>query len=370
MENHIKIEILPITQNNAEFYIGVAKAKDVLKICSATPRGIAEDELGEYTGIQRELNHSRQKEIQTYVQTEDASFPNSIILAIKPGKYQISKDNRFMYIEIDKKSANIIDGQHRLSGFFNNTAPDFKLILTLLPELELEQQAYLFSVINTKAIKINPSHNIDLYALATTHTPEKVAHTIAGKLNNDSESPWKGKIKMLGRKEVGQEDAILSQSTLTKEIIHLIYNKTNAYKVRDILRINKNKRLSLKDFYTPRQVSNRLFWEIYLDGGDRFIYDVLKNYFTAVKEVYPNEWNNQNLILTKTTGYTALMKIFPKLFKLGKEDKKFTREFFKNYFIKANKSGKVKEFNSENYNPGGQGESNLKKDFISAMELE
>lgn len=368
-DKYIEVSVLPIKQNKAEFFIGVAKAEDVLKICSATPRGIAEDELGEYTGIQRPLNPSRQKEIQTYVKTEDASFPNSIILAIKQGKYIISPDNKKIFIEKNKESANIIDGQHRLSGFFNKTAPNFELILTLLPELELEQQAYLFSVINTKAIKINPSHNIDLYALATAHTPEKIAHNIAEKLNKDNESPWQGKIKMLGRKEEGQEDAILSQSTLTREIINLIYNKKDAYKVRDILRRNDNKRRSLEGFYSPRQLKTRLFWDIYLDGEDGFLYTVICNYFCAVKQTFPQEWNNTKSILTKTTGYSAFMKVFARLFNIARKEKNFTIQFFQGYLKKAKESNKVKRLTSENYNPGGQGESNLKKDLLNAMGI-
>lgn len=41
---------------------------------------------------------------------------------------------------------------------------------------------------------------------------------------------------------------------------------------------------------------------------------MLLNFFRAVKEVLPNDWDDSKSILTKTTGYGAMMLIFKDLY--------------------------------------------------------
>ncbi len=186
-EDAIKIQVLPVKQPIGEFYVGVVNAKDAVSICSARERKkIDRDELEEYINIQRPLNPIRVQEIEKYVKTWDASFPNSIILAVNTDCFYLEKE--FIYIKKDKKSANIIDGQHRLAGFYEQDIKDFDVILTLFLDLELEEQAYLFSVINTKMTRINPSLAQDLYDFSTINIPEKLAHNIAKTFNKEISS--------------------------------------------------------------------------------------------------------------------------------------------------------------------------------------
>ena len=368
-EEAVKIEVLAVKQPIGVFYVGVVTANDAVAICSARERKKNEqDELERYIGMQRPLNPKRVREIRKYVKTWDASFPNSVIVAVNPGYYFFEKDKNTIYLKRDKDSANIIDGQHRLAGFDEESGNEFDVILAIFPELELEEQAYLFSVINTKMTRINPSLSRDLYTFATINTPEKLAHNIAKSFNQDVNNPWHQKIKMLGKKEKGI-DSILSQSAFTKEIISLICDKDDSYEIRDILKRNKNDQSSLKNFYNETKATRFIFWEPFINGEDKFIYTILEDYFLAISEVYKKDWHDRSKILIKTTGYIALLRVFRILYKKGFEGGNLTKNFFKLNFEKVKVSGEVKEFVSANYNPGGMGERNLARDILKGMQL-
>jgi len=366
-ENAIKIKVIPVDQPIGTFYIGVAQATEVNEICSAKERRRFKDKLEEYIGIQRPLSQSRVKEIKSYVKTWDASFPNSIILSINRDCY-FFEDN-YIYIKKDKKSANIIDGQHRLAGFTDKFQDKFEIILSLFPDLEMEEQAYLFSVINTRMTRINPSLAQDLLEFSTINTPEKLAHNIAKTFNEDSSNPWFDKIKMLGRKEIGQEDSVISQSTFSREIVNLICDKKDSYLIRDKLKNSNNDRSVLKNLYKVEESKKFILWEPFVDNEDKFIYTILRDFFSAVKKLFPKEWDDTSKILTKTTGYTALMKVFDKLVRKGFQEKELTEDFFYRYLNKAKDSNRIKSFTSDNYNPGSIGERTMAKDFIEGMAL-
>lgn len=361
----IRIKVLPVNQPIGEFFIGVTKASNVITFCSANER-VKKDKLEEYIGIQRPLNSKRVEEIKKYVQTWDASFPNSVILAINQDCFFFEGEN--IYIKKDRNAANIIDGQHRLAGFDDEAGEDFDIILALFPELEFEEQAYLFSVINTKMTRINPSLAQDLYEFATIDTPEKLAHSIAKTFNQEEGNPWYEKIRMLGRKEP-PSDPVLSQSTFTREIVKLICDKRDSYEIRHIIKIGNNKRSSLRKFYDVKKADKFVFWNPFIEKEDKFIFTVLRDYFLAAKETYADDWDNRSKILTKTTGYVALMLVFHKLYRKGLESKELTKRLFESYFRAAKDSREVRDFISSNYNPGGMGERDLAKDFLKGMQL-
>jgi DGQHR domain-containing protein len=361
----IEIPIMPVKQNIGEFYIGKAKASDVVKICYAPIRRmIVDDQLDKYIGMQRELNPARMKELVSFVKTSDASFPNSIILAVNPDYYRI-EDNK-MFIKIDHNSCNIIDGQHRLAGFEPGYNKDFELILTLFPDLSMEYQSYIFSIINTRSTRINPSLAQDLYEFSQLETPEKVAHRIARMFNITKNNPWFQKIKILGKSEK-DSDAILSQSSFCKKITDLISTRQESYTIRDKLKNNNNNRKALIKQFEKERSNKFVLWEKYCNEEDKYIYDLLKNYFAAVASTFKNEWGSDKSILTKTTGYNAIMEVLKII--LQKDGLPYDLEMskFSELFAKAKASGKIEPLISKNYNPGGQGERNLKNHILEGM---
>lgn len=82
----ITAKFLKVTQPIGEFYCCVMKARDLYSISYSDVRRLeeeqSEDNIDTYLGIQRELNKSRVKKIREYIGSVDATFPNSIIVAI------------------------------------------------------------------------------------------------------------------------------------------------------------------------------------------------------------------------------------------------------------------------------------------------
>lgn len=108
----------------------------------------------------------------------------------------------------------VIDGQHRLWAFDeairDGTLPDdFELPVVAFRGLDVGWQAYLFWSINVSPKRINPSHAFDLFPLLRsagwldTFSELKIyrearAQELVELLYAHPESPWQGRINMLG----------------------------------------------------------------------------------------------------------------------------------------------------------------------------
>ena len=106
----------------------------------------------------------------------------------------------------------IIDGQHRLYAFEEEGGPDdgFEMPVVLFNDLDISWQAYLFWTINITPKRISPSLAYDLYPLLRTEDwlqhvegpmayRETRAQELTEALWGHPESPWRGRIGMLGR---------------------------------------------------------------------------------------------------------------------------------------------------------------------------
>ena len=57
--------------------------------------------------------------------------------------------------------------------------------------------------------------------------------------------------------------------------------------------------------------------------------------FKALKTTFPEEWENpKTYILSKTTGYTGIIKALPELYKKGQEQKDLSFDYFLKVFSK------------------------------------
>ena len=108
----------------------------------------------------------------------------------------------------------VIDGQHRLLAFEEGELNDeeFELPVVLFEDLDISWQAYLFWTINITPKRISPSLAYDLYPLLRTEdwleqVPGPLAYreTRAQELTEalwiNRDSPWHGRISMLGREK-------------------------------------------------------------------------------------------------------------------------------------------------------------------------
>ena len=160
----ITIDCIEVVQPLGTFYVGKISYKDLIDIAYSDVRRIEqeeENELESYFGIQRSILPARIKEISEYVTNIDAAFPSSILLAIKSidieatdefDNITYNKSTRTLRIKKDKRLAHIIDGQHRLFGMrkavdsgFNEA---FELVVTIFVDMDIDDQAMVFSTIN------------------------------------------------------------------------------------------------------------------------------------------------------------------------------------------------------------------------------
>ncbi|ELJ8461732.1 DGQHR domain-containing protein [Vibrio cholerae] len=328
MKEKIELNAIKVSQPIGEFFIGAMNAKDLVSISFSDVRRMSRD-VEDYLGIQRELKSRRVNEIKEYISSLDATFPNSIIIAIK-GKYVEYKNGR-MVISFDEferaRVAKVLDGQHRLAGFdeLNKNFTDvdgkvkpFQLVVTIFVERDISIQAKVFAMVNQNQTKVNPSLVYDLESLSTSRSPDKTAHQIAVLLNKRKGSPFYRRIKRLGVKTIDAdnnevENEVLTQAAFVSNLVKLISPKPK--EDRNLLLGKKKGFLGFKtkefSYTSSADMKRCVFRKNFMDGDDEVIAINVSNYFEAVSVVWNKEWNSQNnlSVLNKTVGFIAMVRM-------------------------------------------------------------
>jgi DGQHR domain-containing protein len=375
MKYIVDIPFIEVNQPIGRFYVASMKCRDILEIARFDIRRIERDETNDidnYFGIQRKPSPNRLKEISEYVNFVDATFPNNIVIAIKSLESEVSDEKiRNIKVENGKLSirrnemiAQIIDGQHRLLGlqkaiddnplFSDNLKDDFELPITIYVDMDIENQSMVFATINKAQTKVNKSLVYDLYDLANTRSPYRTAHNIVRVLNENSKSPLKNKIKMLGVADDNSNETI-AQATIVECIVK--YISKNALKDRDDLKrkigleIGNDKKLFFRNWF--------------IQESDLLIARTLLNYFLSIQNKWETAWNS-NSILVKSTGIIAFMNLLSDLI----NDKQFTdtalpKELFDDLFLNVHINDE--DFNNNNYPSGGIGQSKLRKELLEQI---
>lgn len=373
----ISSPFIKVEQPIGDLYVCVLTVNEILSISKIITRRESNK-----NGFQRSLDKNRVKSIADFSTQFNAVFPTSIILA-GPGFNVTINDNMIKInneiSEIDKFV--VVDGQHRLFGLKEAGQSEMELTVTFLFDITLEQSIHVFSSINSNQKPVPKSLIYDLYGNLETRSLEKVSHIIAKEMNSDYKSPFYKKLKMLGTKESADmitgklefqsinEDEIdftsnyflkndskplpsLSQGIFVDLLINFISNN------RD-----RDNNALLNNMELPYSNEEKLiFRQFFRDEEDHYIYLILRNYFNAAKEVFSNEWDNKQSIISKTTGFTALMNllannIFPKAKAADDYSKKFfveklqTLPAINNYIIDKYRDGERTQlfFTNDNF---------------------
>jgi DGQHR domain-containing protein len=334
----IQANFLKVTQPIGDFYCCVMKANELYKISYSDVRELhneSEDGVGTYLGIQRKLSAARVKKIKEYVTSVDATFPNSIIIAM-PEKYIQLKNN---ILEIDYKNekegkvAKILDGQHRLAGFEENNGKfidkegneqDFEVLVTIFVEADLHTQAQVFTMVNQSQTKVNKSLVYDLESLAMARSPYRSGHQIAVLMNNRKDSPFYKRIKRLGVKTASINGELLTQAAFVENLIKLISKKPSLD--RDILLGRKKTFIGLKEKKLPdnEKIDHKrlIFRKSFIDEDDATIAANLFNFFNAVADKWGPAWDkgNSTSVLNKTIGLIALVRLLRDIYNIYVQD--------------------------------------------------
>ena len=381
IKDAIECPCFEVRQPVGSFYMARISHRDLIAITYVDVRRIEKEEreIETVLGIQRPLSPKRVREIGDYVNTMDANFPTSIILAIdsfeseeKPadgeetiGERNIfyNKQTRMLEIRREGHVAKVLDGQHRIEGLnhLNSKNEPFHLPVTIFVDADIEEQALIFATINKTQTKVNKSLVYDLFELAKNRSPEKTCHNIAMVLNKKEDSPFHDKIRILGTADDTARET-LTQATFVEALLK--YISKQPMKDRDFLKRNPGKKLPDIDSSEKKQL---FLFDWFRNEEDAKIARLMLNYFTAVEKRWARAWNapvDSGTVLNRTTGYLALMKFFKDVCQfLGIEPQIPTSERFAQIFAKVKLEDK--DFTKENFLPGTTGQRVLYLKFLN-----
>lgn len=376
----IEFPCIKMEQPIGTFYIASLDSKIIKDITYFDIREIrGERGLDQYLGIQRTLNKNRVKELEAYVNTSDACFPTAIILAVHgvcakyDGKSSIMTlsnylspgegENPISFNEIAK----VLDGQHRIEGLRGYQGDKtFDVNVSIFVDIDLSDQAYIFSTVNLAQTKVNRSLVYDLYELAKTRSPQKTCHVIAVALDKNSKSPFFKSIKRLGVTTEGRFNEFITQATFVQSLIGYISPNLQT-QINDRELYLKGK---IPAKATDEECNTLIFRNLFIDGKDLEIADVIWNYFDAVKDRWSSAWNRSERgnILNKTNGFRALMRFLrPAYLDLLTKGTVPSKNDFKRIFDRINIGDD--EFNTDIFKPGTSGESELYKRLLKESSL-
>lgn len=352
----MKFKYLLFEQPIGEFAIAVMSVKDILNISTINRRQFDQVTLTSIGGPQREVSANRINEIARYSETADATFPTPILLALPESTYEL--DDEYIYLK-GSHFASVVDGQHRLLGLEKSKfIDDFTIPVVFILDATEEQKALIFTIINGKQTRVSASVIYDLFNVIDGRNPIKSAHEIARAINQDIESPFYRRLKMLGKKSKDSNES-LTQGTFVTQVVKLISN--NPYEDYNDVRAG----LVVK----PRP--NCIFNSYFLNNEDEIILKILINVFQALKNTFTREWDSPNFsILSKTTGFTAVIKSLPELYKIGSKNKTLTMKYFQTIFnqLKINLESREITLTSDFFSPNSLGENKLKDEILNALK--
>jgi DGQHR domain-containing protein len=335
-----------------------------------------EREMDTYLGIQREVSQRRVKEIGQYVNTPDACFPSAVILAVEGRCAEFDEassqltlrtplehsdnEERINIIEI----ARVLDGQHRIEGLQHlASGVEFDINVSIFVDMDIENQAYLFSVVNLAQTKVNRSLAYDLFDYAKARSPQKSAHNIAVALDKESSSPLFQRVKRLGVSTKGRFTETITQATVVEALLKYI----SADPIADRSVFLKGSAPKLADADTLRK---QVFRNMFLQGRDLDIADVLFNYFSAARERWPRAWDHvaDGAVLSKTNGFRALMRILrPAYLHVATPGQVVGKSAFAELFARSRLDDS--DFNTDRFKPGSSGESNLYRTLLEELRV-
>ncbi len=191
------VEAVVLRQKGRELYCFGMNSAVLKRISYVAPRG---DESPEE--VQRMLSQRRAKEIGQYIRTENALLPGSIVVSltddvsIQPtGRPDVRVVN---FPDDEGYFAYIIDGQHRLAGFDHSGGLALDLPVVAINDADINLRGKIFADINSKQERVSDVHLLSLYyQIRDLAQDETSVVDVVIRLNNDSDSPLQGKIKMM-----------------------------------------------------------------------------------------------------------------------------------------------------------------------------
>lgn len=336
---------LRVRQPIGEFWCAVIPARVLMIAASPDPLRMIVDEETPVTrpewyaglrmvGSQRGLSAKKLEEIGQYVDAMDATFPNSVILSANsqvpdangesgsrdpgvPGvPWRIEEEDGCAQLVIPKnpKRAAIVDGQHRLFGFFRSqikTRTEFQLLCAVFFELPLPLQATVFGTINTKQTPVRRAMALNLFGYnvgdedAVHWSPVKIAVFLARRLNYAPDSPLYGRIKIEALDAPPAQflpgaTRALSLAAVVDGIVSLI--SQNPSRDGNVL---KSERFLRRPAREDLELDGAPLRGWYCGSADRSLYEFIREYCVVCNDVF---WKTavRGSMMVRAVGVRAL----------------------------------------------------------------
>lgn len=268
---------IKIQQKNNHFLLTKMKASHLTRIAYASIRGDSQEE----GAVQRFLSPRRISGVRDFA-LEGGDYPNCIVLNWV-GKLKLKPVSGRLSLSDEPRSAQIIDGQHRVAGLMEAIKTDKKIASLEIPValyegLNTQQCADIFLSINTEQKPVPRTLVFDLYGVASEHLIDQTAlraKDIAATLNESDESPYQGMVKFPGSPRMRGGIALSTVVTALKPLI-------DSKGPLDLAGIKE----------LERQTS------------------VLINYFGASKDKYGEEWDSTDNPFLYASGFMGALQLF------------------------------------------------------------
>lgn len=286
---------------------------------------LAEESLEYY---QRRIDNERLKEIQKFIirsisdEQNNVSlatlFPTSMIIAMPLEEEDVHVDGDEINIEL-KGNVFIVDGQHRLMAMLllyktlldENTIKidrvkymikyleDYKFNCTILVNFDLWEQGQVFINVNFKQKPVNKSLYYEVFGSEYREDLQDdkrnqiyMAHCLVKELNEQKNSPFRNKIKMLGTGK-----GYISQAFFVESLLPF-------FKVKGIW------------------WKNPIGYNVSEEEYEGYLTELL-SYFYVISEVFKKYWPAEDdvkgTIICKTTGVGAWLRLLQYIHRVSED---------------------------------------------------
>ncbi len=316
---------IKVNQPYGDFFQVSLPASLLLDVCFTNEAYENENKI---LGIQRVESISRVKEISTYIDSDDAAFPNAIILSVNfdQDDHLVDEEYKWIFSPVPDHDnlyelkipnnkiqvCSVIDGQHRLSGFKYSSKKDMYLACSIYDSLPSSGQATIFSTINFNQRKVDKSLAYQLFGYDLEKknredwSPDLLAVYFSRKFNLDENSPFYKKIDYRVSSQSLSEGWSVSSAAFIDGVLSLISKKPKL----DRYRINGS---SIDKNLNRRQLLNSdddsPLRQFFISGNDKAIEQVILSYFQKISELFWDDQYVKQTVLVKTIGISALFNI-------------------------------------------------------------
>lgn len=234
---------------------------------------------GELSGFQRPQIAGHIREIRDYLETPSAIIPNAIVVAFTEGVTLEDVGDGICRVTIDLTDGPrglVVDGQQRLTALGLSSRRDFQLFVSLMicrDEAELRRQFVLVN--NTR-----PLPKSLIYELLPTvdGLPDRMqSRQLAAKLT---------------------ERLNFNQSSSLHGLIHLHTNPAGVIKDTAIQKVLMN---SLSDGIMRAMITE--------PNGERQCFDLISEFYKAVKMAFPADWYSQKATTSRLVGGAGIQSL-------------------------------------------------------------